>query len=459
MTAKPRVLVVDDDQSVTASLALLLKQAGYQPLQCDSPEQALDALGSHSCQLVLQDMNFSRSTSGQEGLALLAEIKRRFADLPVVLMTAWGSIDLAVEGVKAGGADFLTKPWDNERLLQVVRTALQLAAPADQIDADREALDEAYDFTALLGRSKPMIEVLNRIARVARTDASVLITGESGTGKELVADAVHINSARRDGPLIKVNLGAVSPSLFESEMFGHVRGAFTDAKADRLGHFESANGGSILLDEVGELDKASQVKLLRVLQDRSFQRVGDSRMRVADFRVIAATNRELEEAVAAGEFREDLFYRLNLITIPLPPLRQRREDIALIASNHLREIRERHGLGEIRLKRSAGQWMELQPWPGNIRQLKHALERTVLLSQTEEVGEAELESFGKSQSIGGQSGSQWPPVGEMTLDEVEGLMVERAMRQFDGNITRVARSLGLSRAALYRRLEKHGLSA
>jgi two-component system, NtrC family, response regulator len=312
------ILIVDDDPSVTASLALLLKQAGLVSHGADGPAAAVAWLERQPCDLVLQDMNFSRQTTGQEGLSLLGRIKALRPDVPVVLITAWGSIELAVEGMKAGAADFVTKPWTNQQILQTVQTALGLAAAeasGDDRTPTREELDRRFDFGELVGEDPRLLKALQLIGRVAGTDAAVLVTGESGTGKELVADAIHRNSRRSRGPFVKVNLGGISSTLFESEMFGHVKGAFTDARADRKGRFEIADGGTIFLDEIGDLDPASQVKMLRVLQDRSFEVLGSSQRRIADVRVVSATNRSLADMVARGEFREDLLYRINLTTV------------------------------------------------------------------------------------------------------------------------------------------------
>src|SRR5690606_27666774 len=364
------ILVVDDDVSVTVSLELLLKQSGFRSVVAAEPAAALDVLRQRRIDLVIQDMNFSRSTTGEEGLELLRRIRRDYAALPVVLITAWGSIALAVEGMKAGAADFVTKPWNNDRLVQVLNTALSLFGERPLTIADRESLDKEFELSQILGRDPALVRVLDQLARVARTDATVLITGESGTGKELFANAIHANSHRAGGPLVKVNMGAIVPSLFESEMFGHVRGAFTDAKRDRIGYFEQADRGTIFLDEVAEIDRTSQIKLLRVLQDQSFQRVGESERQRSNFRVVAATNRDLGRLVAAGEFREDLYYRLNLIKLVMPPLRERPGDIALIAAHHLRRVRARYGLGEVELARDAIRWIRAQPWPGNVRELK-----------------------------------------------------------------------------------------
>jgi two-component system NtrC family response regulator len=456
------ILLIDDERSVTASLALLLKQAGYRSESVESPEQALAVLGREACELVIQDMNFSRRTSGEEGLQLLRQIKVLRPDVPVLLITAWGSIDLAVRGMKAGAADFITKPWSNQQVLQAVRTALGLEAsrqvPADDDVPSRDELDERYDFGRLIGHSLAMRRILQLVGRVAATDASVLITGESGTGKELVAEALHLNSRRAGRPFVKVNLGGISSSLFESEMFGHVRGAFTDARADRKGRFELAHTGTIFLDEIGDLDPASQVKMLRVLQDRTFEVLGSSVRREVDVRVVSATNRPLTEMVARGEFREDLLYRINLISVHLPPLRERREDIPLLAMSMLQSVGQVYGRGTLSLTDAARRWLQAQPWPGNVRQLRQTVERAVLVSSALVL---DVDDFTRSQQMDARSAAPdpLPPVGAMTMDEMERGMIAKAMRHHEGNISRVAESLGLSRAALYRRLEKYEISA
>lgn len=448
------ILVVDDDISVTTSLELLLKQSGFDSVTASTPAAAIDALRQRRIDLVVQDMNFSRSTTGEEGLELVRAIRREHPALPVVLITAWGSIALAVEGMKAGATDFLTKPWDNERLVQVVRTALSLFGGVQADTVDRESLDKDYELSEILGCDASLVRVLNQAVRVAGTDATVLITGESGTGKELLANAIHENSGRAGGPLVKVNMGAIVPSLFESEMFGHVRGAFTDARRDRVGYFEQADGGTIFLDEVAEIDRASQIKLLRVLQEQKYQRVGESRERQSSFRVVAATNRNLVDLVAGGAFREDLYYRLNLITIPMPGLRERKGDIAMIAAHHLRQVRERYGLGNVEIGSDAYRWLAAQVWPGNVRELRHCVERAALMSGKTVLSRADFEGVTDTSEL---ASSARLDRDVLPLDKVEKLMIERAMRQCDGNVTQAAELLGLSRAALYRRFEKHGL--
>ncbi|MEM8961559.1 MAG: sigma-54 dependent transcriptional regulator [Acidobacteriota bacterium] len=456
MTALANILVVDDDDSITASVALLLKQHGYRALRAAQPSAALAVLDETPIDLVLLDMNFSRQTSGEEGLALLRDIRARVS-VPIVLMTAWGTIDLAVRGMRAGAVDFVTKPWQNDRLLATMETALGIEQARRQVgERSRRELDERFDFRGLIGEDPRLLELLDLVGRVASTDASVLITGESGTGKEELAEAIHRNSRRAEGPFVKVNLGGVSASLFESEMFGHVRGAFTDARADRKGRFEVADGGSIFLDEIGELEATSQVKLLRVLQDHTYEVLGSSQSRRVDVRVISATNRRLEEMVEQGSFREDLYYRLNLITLQLPPLRDRPGDIPLLARHFLDRCGQLYGRDGLELETSAIAWLTAQSWPGNIRQLKQAIERAVLVSGETRLG-AEAFSIGEGATPTTHRGDSLPSPGGMTLDEIERAMIEKCLREYAGNISQTARALGLSRAALYRRFARHGL--
>ena len=451
------ILIIDDDSSVTASLSLLLKQAGHTSHVAASPGEALEALGVERFTLVIQDMNFSRRTSGDEGLELLSRIKALHPQLPVVLITAWGSIQLAVAGMKRGATDFVTKPWSNQHLLQTIETTIGVAAvrprPEDALPS-RDELDAQYDFGELFGSDRRLLRVLHLVGRIASTDASVLITGESGTGKELVADAIHRNSRRAGRSFVKVNLGGIATTLFESEMFGHVRGAFTDARSDRKGRFEVAHGGTIFLDEIGDLDAAAQVKLLRVLQDRTFEVLGSSQRREVDVRVIAATNRNLPQMVERGEFREDLLYRINLIPIHLPPLRARRDDIPVLATRFLHTVGQIYRRGPLSIADDARMWLQAQSWPGNVRQLRQWIERAVLVSTRDVLT---VEDFSTSLTIdSGSSGSDLlPPVGAMTMDELERAMIEKALKHHGRNLTRVAEALGLSRAALYRRLEKY----
>jgi len=451
------ILLVDDDPAIVLSLALLLKQSGYRTVSAAGPREAIDVLARGGVRLVLSDMNFSRATTGEEGLELLGTIRARWPKLPVILMTAWGSIALAVRGVRAGALDFITKPWTHQQVLGAVRTALDLASQGSSSDRppSRGDLDARFDFAALVGKDPRFLKVLEVAGRVAATDAAVLITGESGTGKELVAEAIHRASPRRDGPFIKVNLGGISSQLFESEMFGHVRGAFTDARQDRKGRFELADGGSIFLDEIGDLDVGSQVKLLRVLQDRTYETLGSSVTRTVNVRVVSATNKNLAEAVDSGAFREDLLYRLNLIALHMPPLRERAGDIELLAQRFLEELGGTYKR-ELTATDDALAWLAAEPWPGNVRQLRHLIERTVLVS-----GQQRLDADAFRVVAAMEPESRRDPAAELrhlTIDEMEKAMIENSLRAHAGNVSRVAEALGLSRAALYRRFEKYGIT-
>jgi len=457
--SKEKILIVDDDQSVISTLSFLLKKNNYTPIAAYTPEQALQFLEEHEPALIIHDMNYSRQTSGAEGMELLANIRRANTDIPVILITAWGSIDLAVSGIKAGANDFINKPWSNQRLLQVVATALDLRVNPQNLhkkELNRQVLDQKYQFSPIIGKDEKLLKILTTIGRIAATDASVLILGESGTGKELIANAIHQNSPRKQQPMVKVNLGGIPGSLFESEMFGHVKGAFTDAKSDRKGRFEMADNGTIFLDEIGDMDKSSQVKLLRVLQDQTFQAVGSSANRRCNVRVVAATNCDLNHLIAENQFREDLIYRLNLITITPPPLRERRGDIVEIAHHVLTQVCQRYGLETVNLTEEAQLWLTKQSWPGNIRQLTQTLERAVLVNDNDEL---DVQSFADSEHISEpkSAASDTLPVGSMTLEEMEQTMIRQSLTQYNQNLTQVASSLGLTRQALYRRMEKYGI--
>ena len=447
------ILVADDDAAIRASLRLLLRQHGYAVLEAATADEALAAATRPDVELVLQDMNFSRATGGEEGLELLRRLRAARPELPVVLLTAWGSIPLAVAGMRAGAADFLTKPWQNDLLASTVATALGLARARREVARDangrREALAARGDFGAILGEDPHLVALLELAARVAPSDASVLITGESGTGKELLAEAIHANSGRRARPFVQVNVGGLPTQLFESELFGHVRGAFTDARNDRKGRFELAHGGTIFLDEIGELEPAAQVKLLRVLQDRSFEPLGSSATRRVDVRVVSATNRDLGGLIAAGGFREDLFYRLNLITLHLPPLRERRGDIELLARAFLASAAATHGRPDLALAADALAALAARRWPGNIRELRQTIERAAIVAPGDLLTAGDL-----LPETGGAPGAA-PAAGR--LENLERTAIERALAAHRGNLTRVAAELGITRQALYRRLEKHGL--
>ena len=447
------ILIIDDDSAVRSSLSFMLKRAGYSALAVPGPREAMDVVRSETPDLILMDMNFTLSTTGEEGLTLLKQVKIFRPDVPVILMTAWGSIQLAVQGMQAGAFDFITKPWNNAALLQRIETALELSAtPAEIPQEQSDALNRSH----IIGKSQGLTDVLNTIARIARTNASVLITGESGTGKELIAEAIHINSQRAKQPFIKVNLVGISQSLFESEMFGHKKGAFTDASADRIGRFEMANKGTIFLDEIGDLDPSCQVKLLRVLQDQTFEVLGDSRPRKTDIRVVSATNADLRKMVSERTFREDLFYRINLITVKLPALRERREDIPLLARHFADRQAEVNGLPRTEFSADALQFLTRLPFPGNIRELKNLVERTILVSGKPILDASDFDAqYLRQDEPKAAAGSAFAG---MTLDEIERQTILQALERYKGNLSQVAMALGISRAALYRRLEKYGIS-
>lgn len=446
------ILIVDDDIAIRHSLGLMLKRARYDVEAVASPREAIEVVRRQTPQLILMDMNFSLTTSGDDGIELLQKVKIFCPDTPVILITAWGSIDLAVRGMRAGAFDFVTKPWNNMTLMQRIETALSLSKSKDASVGIKQE-DAAFDRTLIVGRSKAITDVLSTIERIAKTNASVLITGESGTGKELIAETIHRNSRRARNSFVKVNLGGISHTLFESEMFGHKKGAFTDATSDRVGRFELADKGTIFLDELGELDLACQVKLLRVLQEQTFEVLGDSRPRKVDIRVVCATNADLTKMVAERTFREDLYYRINLITLHLPPLRERREDIPLLVRHFASLAIESNNMPKIDITDEAMEYLRRQPFPGNVRELKNLVERAILMS-----GKSVLtaQDFQLANNISPASFKPIPTTA-MTLDEAERVRIVEAMEKYDGNMTQVAASLGISRQALYRRLEKYGL--
>lgn len=452
------ILIVDDDSAVRSSLTFLLKRAGFEPEAVPGPEEALAVVRQTAPQLILMDMNFTLTTTGEEGIQLLKQVKIFRPDVPVILMTAWGSISLAVQGMQAGAFDFVTKPWNNLVLLKSIRTALELSeqkkeqeTPLNRLDADNK-----FHFDKIIGQSAPLMEVLGTVSRIAPTTASVLITGESGTGKELIAEAIHANSPRAKEPFVKVNLGGLSQSLFESEMFGHKKGAFTDAYIDRTGRFEMANKGTIFLDEIGDLELSCQVKLLRVLQDQTFEVLGDSRPRKVDIRVVSATNCNLREMVAQRAFREDLFYRINLITVKLPALRERREDIPLLARYFADRQAAANGLPHTDFSADAMQFLSRLPFPGNIRELKNLVERTILVSGKPllDASDFDAQYIRHDDAKAAESAS----LAGMTLDEIERQTILQALERYKGNLSQVATALGISRAALYRRLEKYNIT-
>ena len=446
------ILIIDDDSAVRSSLSFMLKRAGYSALAVPGPREAMDVVRSETPDLILMDMNFTLSTTGEEGLTLLKQVKIFRPDVPVILMTAWGSIQLAVQGMQAGAFDFITKPWNNAALLQRIETALELSAtPAEIPQEQSDALNRSH----IIGKSQGLTDVLNTIARIARTNASVLITGESGTGKELIAEAIHINSQRAKQPFIKVNLGGISQSLFESEMFGHKKGAFTDASADRIGRFEMANKGTIFLDEIGDLDPSCQVKLLRVLQDQTFEVLGDSRPRKTDIRVVSATNADLRKMVSERTFREDLFYRINLITVKLPALRERREDIPLLARHFADRQAEVNGLPRTEFSADALQFLTRLPFPGNIRELENIIEYVILCS----AGEGTIEDSVLSSLLN----LSLPPVHTIldtdfygAVEQFEKQLIEEALTSC-GSLRKAAKKLNLNPSTVSRKIKLYNI--
>ena len=444
------ILVIDDDSAIRTSLSLLLKHAKHEVQAVATPKEAIAVVRSVTPELILMDMNFSLTTSGDEGLILLKQVKIFCPDTPVILMTAWGSISLAVKGMQAGAQNFITKPWNNVVLMNEIETALALNNKPDTDEKDKNHFDRSH----IIGKSKGLMDVLKTIERIAQTNASVLITGESGTGKELIAEAVHKNSPRAKKPFVKVNLGGISQSLFESEMFGHKKGAFTDASSDRVGRFELADKGTIFLDEIGDLDMSCQVKLLRVLQEQTFEVLGDSRPRKVDIRVVSATNADLSQMVKDHTFREDLFYRINLITVHLPALRERKEDIPLLVRHFAGQQCRSNGLPTVDFTPEAMDYLQSLPYPGNIRELKNLVERTILVSGKETL---DADDF-KAQNHQPEEAVTIKGMEGLTLEETERQRILQAMEQYDNNVSQVAAALGVSRPALYRRLEKYNIT-
>lgn len=456
-----RILIADDQADVIAALRLLLKGEGFEIETASSPAGVLRTLESKEIDVVLIDLNYARdTTSGSEGLDLLTRIQSSDQTLPVVVMTAWGSVDLAVEAMRRGARDFIQKPWDNARLLAVLGTQVELARAlrrGERLEAENTALrDSAIGYTVtsprIVAESPAMKSVLGLVERIGPADANVLITGENGTGKEVIARALHACSNRAAKSMISVNAGALSEGVFESELFGHVRGAFTDAKTDRIGRFELADGGTLLLDEIANVPLNLQAKLLRVLETGEFERVGSSKTLKADVRVLSATNADPQLEVAEGRFRQDLLFRLNTVEIHIPPLRERREDIRPLTGHFLRHYSDRYRRATRTLTPEALEALERYSWPGNVRELDHVIERAVLMSSGGVVTAFDL---GLNPERDGRSAVS---LEDMSLEEVERLLVQKALARCSGNANRAAEALGLSRSALYRRLQKYGLS-
>jgi DNA-binding NtrC family response regulator len=449
----PRILAADDQRPILEALEFLLKPQGYRVDSVQSPVLAREALVQSTYDAVLIDLNYTRdTTSGQEGLDLLSEIVAQDSALPVIVMTAWGNVELAVEAMRRGARDFIQKPWENERLISILRTQVELRRAllqTERLEAENRLLraEGRPEFIAGAPAMQPVLELLSRIGP---SDANVLITGEHGTGKEVVAQTLHALSPRASRSLVAVNTGALPEALFESELFGHVKGAFTDARADRIGRFELADGGTIFLDEIGNVPIRQQAKLLRVLESGEVERLGSARVRRVNVRVIAATNADLQAACANGSFREDLLFRLNTVEIHVPPLRERREDIPALAGYFLARYSARYRRSIQGFEPAALQALLQYAWPGNVRELEHTMERAVLMCRTAQLQPADL-------GIGLQR-VQVQNLEELSLESVESILIRKALQRFQGNISQAAEALGLSRGALYRRMEKYGLS-
>jgi DNA-binding NtrC family response regulator len=448
-----RILLADDQADIRESLRLLLKNEGFETQLASSPAEVLAAIEAREFDAVLMDLNYTRdTTSGQEGLDLLSRIQSLDSTLPVIVMTAWSSVELAVEAMRLGASDFLPKPWENARLLSILRTQIDLRQAlrrATRLEAENRLLSVEARPT-MIAESVAMQPVLNLIARIGPSDANVLITGEHGTGKEVVARTLHAMSGRSNRPMVTVNAGGLSSGLFESELFGHVKGAFTDARVDRIGRFEIADSGTLFLDEIANVPLNLQSKLLRVLETGEFERVGSSNTRRVNVRVLAATNVDVNAEVAAGRFREDLLFRLNTIEIHLPNLRERGDDIELLANHFLLVYTDRYRKKISGFDAGAMQSLREHPWPGNVRELDHAVERGVLLSTGPMIRSVDLGL--RATSVGGALRLE-----EMSLEEVEKHLIQRMLARHGGNVSKAAEALGLSRSALYRRLQKFGL--
>src|SRR5271169_2090749 len=448
----PRILAADDQPHILEALQLLLHPQGYRVESVTSPAEVRQALATDSYDALLIDLNYTRdTTSGREGLDLLSEIVALDANLPVIVMTAWGNVELAVEAMRRGARDFVQKPWENERLLAILRTQVELHRAlqrAERLAAENRLL-QAQGRPEFIAKAASMQPVLEAMARVGPSDANVLITGEHGSGKEVVAQTLHALSSRASRSMIAVNTSALAEGLFESELFGHVKGAFTDARTDRIGRFELADGGTIFLDEIGNVPMRQQAKLLRVLESGEIERVGASQSRKVDVRVISATNTDLRTACASGQFREDLLFRLNTVEIHVPPLRERREDIPALAVHFLTRYASRYRRPVQGFEAAALQLLMQYSWPGNVRELEHTLERAVLMCRGSEIQRADLGlDLARQQSQN---------LEELSLESVEAILIRKALQRSQGNVSQAAETLGLSRGALYRRMEKYGL--
>lgn len=453
---RSRLLVADDDRDVLEALRLLLRSEGYDVELATSPASVMAAVSARDFDAVLMDMNYTRDTTGgTEGFDLISSLCYVDNTMPVVVMTAWGSIESAVRAVQLGARDYIEKPFDNTRLLTVLRVQVELGRAvrrSQRLESENQTL-RAAGSPNLIAESAVMQPVLRLMERIGPSDANALITGEHGTGKEVVARWLHTASVRASRSMVTVNLGGLADGVFESELFGHTKGAFTDAKADRIGRFEMADGGTLFLDEIANMSLAQQAKLLRVLQSGELERVGSSRTRRVDVRLLSATNAHLRSEVAAGRFREDLLFRLNTVEIHLPPLRERREDIPLLASHFLQQHAQRYGKSVGGFQAEAMRAMLAYGWPGNVRELAHAVERATLLADHDVIRIGDL-AFGATSNPALATGQRME---DMSLEDVERILITKALARFQGNVSSAAQALGLSRSALYRRLQRHGL--
>lgn len=443
-----RILIVDDDKTIRMSLSVMLRHSGFTADSVSTPEEAIAYVRRQPPSLILMDMNFSGSTTGQDGLELLQRVRILCPETPVILMTAWGSIPLAVEGIKYGAFDFMTKPCSGTVLLQRIETALAL------FGRESSQEDAPFDRSGIIGKSPALMEILDTVRRIAPTDAPVLITGENGTGKELIAKAIHDNSRRSKEAFVMVNLGGISQSLFESEMFGHAKGAFTGAVGERKGRFEMAHKGTIFLDEIGDLDLNCQVKMLRVLQQHTFEPLGDNRTRSVDIRVVSATNADLPAMLRERTFREDLFYRINAITLHLPPLRERREDIAPLVNHFASQLQLPE---KPEFSSDAISYLTRLPYPGNVRQLKNTVERVMLMAEGKTITREDVERANRIGLEMAPTESTSRDLSGMTLEEMERAAVESALKKHSGNISNAAAELGITRQSLYRKIDKYNL--
>jgi len=449
---RTRILIADDQADIREALRLLLKGEGYEIEAVSSPAAVIAALETREFDALLMDLNYARdTTSGQEGLDLISNIRAKDGAIPVIVMTAWGSLELAVEAMRRGAKDFIQKPWENARLLSILRTQVELAQTirrSQRLEAENRLL-RADGRPTLIADSAAMRPVMDLIARVGPSDANVLITGEHGTGKDVVARTLHALSPRSNRPIVTVNAGGLPEGIFESELFGHVRGAFTDAKSDRVGRFELADGGTLFLDEIANVPMNLQAKLLRALETGELERVGSSTTRRVDVRILSATNADINAEVEAGKFREDLLFRLNTIEIHLPPLRERKDDIPHLALHFLRQSAQRYRKNLNSFEPVAMQLLLDHPWPGNVRELDHSVERAVLLSEGDQVRASDLGLRATRETA--------LRLDDMELEEVEKALIQKALARYGGNVSHASKALGLSRSALYRRLQKYSL--